>query len=62
MAGFAADLSAAYALLYAILASEDHALLLSTLPVFVSLATLMMATRRFDWRKPTSVEDQASGV
>jgi inner membrane protein len=57
-----AALAAAYALLYAILASEDHALLLGALTVFTTLATLMLATRRFDWWKAGGPSDpQASG-
>jgi inner membrane protein len=52
----------AYGLLYAILASEDHALLLGALTVFAALAALMVATRRFDWRRPVRADAQPSGV
>ncbi len=55
-------LGMAYGLLYAILASEDHALLLGALTVFTALATLMVATRRFDWRRPAAASAQASGA
>jgi inner membrane protein len=56
-----AALAAAYALLYAILASEDHALLLGALTVFAALATLMIATRRFDWRAPRGGDPAEDG-
>jgi inner membrane protein len=46
-------LAAGYGLLYAILASEDQALLLGALTVFAALAALMLATRRLDWRGAT---------
>ena len=55
-------LSMAYGLLYAILASEDHALLLGALTVFAALSALMIATRRFDWRTPRGEPAQASGA
>lgn len=45
-------LAAGYGLLYAILASEEHALLLGALTVSVALAALMITTRRVDWRAP----------
>ena len=48
------SLAAGYGLLYAILASEDQALLLGALTVFASLAALMLATRRLDWRSATA--------
>jgi inner membrane protein len=35
--------------LYVILLSEDYALLLGSLLLFVILAGLMLATRRLDW-------------
>ena len=45
-------LAAGYGLLYAILASEEHALLLGALTVTAALAALMISTRRLDWRAP----------
>jgi inner membrane protein len=48
-ASFAAMLAVLYAALYGLLASEDNALVLGTALLFVSLATLMLATRRVDW-------------
>jgi inner membrane protein len=45
-ASFAAMLAVLYAALYGLLASEDNALVLGTALLFVSLATLMLATRR----------------
>lgn len=61
-AGVSAGLGIAYGLLYTILASEDHALLLGALTVFTALATLMVATRRFDWRRPPGAAAQVSGA
>jgi len=42
-------LAVLYAALYGLLASEDNALVLGTALLFVSLATLMLATRNVDW-------------
>lgn len=47
--GFAAALAVLYAALYGLLASEDNALVLGSALLFVSLATLMLTTRRVDW-------------
>ena len=46
---FAAALAALYGLLYMLLRSEDHALLLGSLLVFACIAAAMIATRRVDW-------------
>lgn len=46
-----AALAAAYAILYVILLSEDYALLLGSLLLFVILAVLMLTTRRLDWSR-----------
>ncbi|MDD5330068.1 MAG: cell envelope integrity protein CreD [Sulfuricella sp.] len=47
--GFSALLSAFYAALYALLVSEDNALLMGSLLLFFLLAAAMIATRRVDW-------------
>lgn len=47
--GFAAMLTALYTMLYALLRSEDHSLLLGALLVFCVLAVVMLLTRRVDW-------------
>lgn len=47
--GFAAALGGLYALLYGLLGSEDYALLMGSVLVFVLLATVMLFTRRVDW-------------
>ena len=44
-----AALATLYAVLYVILQSEDNALLMGSVLIFVMLAGLMMATRHFDW-------------
>jgi inner membrane protein len=46
---FAAGLASLYGLLYVLLRSEDHALLMGALLVFACLAAAMVATRRVDW-------------
>jgi inner membrane protein len=48
-AGFGASLAALYALLYAILGSEDYALLTGSVLVFALLALVMVLTRRVNW-------------
>jgi inner membrane protein len=48
-AGFAALLGACYAALYGLLMSEDNALLMGSLLLFVLLAAAMVVTRKFDW-------------
>ena len=47
--GFAAMLTALYAVLYGLLVSEDNALLMGSLLLFGVLATVMWITRKFDW-------------
>jgi len=49
--GLGAALAGAYGALYVILLSEDYALLLGSLLLFLILAALMLATRRLDWAK-----------
>jgi inner membrane protein len=44
-----AAMSAVYALLYALVLSEDYALLLGAIVLFVALAAVMLVTRRIDW-------------
>jgi inner membrane protein len=46
---FGAGLTALYAVLYALLQSEDYALLGGSLLLFALLAALMLGTRRVDW-------------
>jgi inner membrane protein len=48
-AGFGAALATLYALLYAILGSEDYALLTGSVLVFALLALVMVLTRRVNW-------------
>lgn len=47
--GFSTALAMLYAALFGILRSEQNALLLGSLLLFVALAVLMLATRRIDW-------------
>ncbi len=48
-AGFAALLTALYGALYGLLVSEDNALVLGSLLLFVMLACIMAITRKVDW-------------
>ena len=48
-AAFAAKLALLYGVLYGLLLSEDNALMLGALLVFVALAVTMVLTRRIDW-------------
>ena len=47
--GYAAGITLLYAMLFAILRSEDFALLMGTLLLFSMLASVMLITRRVDW-------------
>ncbi|MDQ5944598.1 MAG: inner membrane protein [Pseudomonadota bacterium] len=46
---FGAGIASLYGVLYGVLISEDNALLMGTLILFVALGATMLATRRFDW-------------
>ena len=46
---FSAGITLLYALLYGVLQSEDNALLMGTLVLFLALAVVMLLTRRMDW-------------
>lgn len=48
-AAFAAKLALLYGVLYGLLLSEDNALMLGALLVFVAPAVTMVLTRRIDW-------------
>jgi inner membrane protein len=60
--GFGAGLSSLYGILYGLLRSEDNALLMGSLLLFVALAAIMISTRRLDWHKlgnaPEAAEHQ----
>ncbi len=49
-----------YGLLYMLVLSEDYSLLLGAIILFVALAAVMLATRRFDWYQPRHI-DQTGG-
>jgi len=46
---FAGGLSGLYGVLYGVLLSEDNALLMGSVLLFLALATTMLATRRLNW-------------
>jgi len=60
-AAFAAALASLYGLLYVLLRSEDHALLMGSILVFAALAATMVATRRVDWYAAGANAPLASG-
>lgn len=47
--GFGAGLTGLYGVLYGILHSEDNALLIGTLLLFIALGAVMVGTRRMNW-------------
>lgn len=57
-----AALATLYVLLYVILQSEENALLMGSVLIFVMLAGLMMATRHFDWYALTEQEDKNATI
>jgi inner membrane protein len=48
----ASAMSVIYGLLYALILSEDYALLLGAITLFAALAAVMLATRNIDWYRP----------
>lgn len=54
---FTSGLALLYGALYGLLLSEDNALLLGSLLIFVLLSAVMIGTRRMDWRKAGQRED-----
>lgn len=48
-AGFAGGIGMLYVVLYGVLQSEDNALLMGTLIIFIALAAVMQMTRHLDW-------------
>ncbi len=57
-----AALATLYVLLYVILQSEENALLMGSVLIFVMLAGLMLATRHFDWYALTAQDDKSITV
>ena len=53
---FAALTTALYAVLYVIICSEDHALLMGAILIFMVLGLVMFATRRIDWYSVMELE------
>ena len=50
----ATAMSVVYGLLYALILSEDYALLMGAVTLFASLAAVMLATRKIDWYRVSS--------
>jgi len=59
---FGAGLGALYALLYAILRMEDHALLMGSALMFALIAATMIGTRRVDWYRLGAARGGASAA
>ena len=59
--GFASMLGALYAALYALLISEDNAMLLGAGLLFVVLAAVMVLTRKVDWYRGETVPSSSVG-
>lgn len=57
-AGFSLVLLVLYAMLLMILRSEDYALLMGSLLIFMVLAALMLLTRRIDWYRVGERQDE----
>lgn len=57
--GFSGALAILYAALFGILRSEQNALLLGSLLLFIALAGLMLGTRRIDWYRLGKRPDEA---
>lgn len=59
---FAAGLGTLYALLYAVLRLEDHALLMGSALIFALLAATMIGTRRVDWYRVAPAQGGAASA
>lgn len=54
---FGGGVAALYGVLYGVLLSEDNALLMGTLLLFVALGTTMVTTRRLNWYQVSPIAD-----
>ncbi|MDR2165116.1 MAG: cell envelope integrity protein CreD [Zoogloeaceae bacterium] len=54
--GFGAGLVGLYGVLFGVLESEDNALLMGSLLLFIALAAIMLGTRALDWHRLNRVE------
>ena len=54
---FGAGISALYGVLYGVLLSEDNALLMGTLLLFLALGMTMLSTRRLNWYRVSGIGD-----
>jgi inner membrane protein len=52
----ASAMTVVYGLLYALILSEDYALLMGAITLFAALAAVMVATRKIDWYRLKSGE------
>lgn len=57
--GFAGSLGLLFGVLYVLLASEDNALLMGSLVLFLGLGAVMLATRKVDWYALSGAGEQS---
>lgn len=57
---FGAGLTGLYGVLYGLLLSEDNALLMGSVLLFIALGAVMLATRRVDWYRLGQADDTAA--
>ncbi len=60
--GFAALLGLLYAILYGLLISEDLALMLGSITLFVLLSLIMLLTKNVDWYQITNIPTKTSAI
>ena len=60
--GFGAKLVVLYGVLYALLLSEDNALVMGSILLFLILAVVMVVTRRVDWYQPGGAPKQTAAL
>ena len=58
----ASAMSVVYGLLYALILSEDYALLMGAITLFAALAAVMLATRKIDWYRLGSTRARDAGL
>ncbi|MES2965985.1 MAG: inner membrane CreD family protein, partial [Bdellovibrionota bacterium] len=56
--GLGGVLAGVYALIYTMLSSEDYALLIGAISLFLCLAAFMLLTRKLDWSKRLTVRSE----
>jgi inner membrane protein len=60
--GLGGVLSGVYALIFTMLSSEDYALLIGAISLFLCLAAFMLLTRKLDWSKRLQAKSEPESV